>query len=203
CALPIWALCATLIERDPARWNRLEDALVEEALEASENTAHPEPDLAPVIDESRAFARFERLASRESNPMLRALLDAAAARGLPHVLDESELTLGAGVGGCSFALTALPDVAGVRWEQLRDIPTAIVTGSNGKTTTVRLLAACARAHGWRTGYNCTDGVFIDGEALASGDYSGPDGARLVMRANGAQAAILETARGGILRRGIA
>ena len=40
----------------------------------------------------------------------------------------------------------------------------IVTGSNGKTTTVRLLAACARAHGWRAGYNCTDGVFLDDEA---------------------------------------
>ena len=198
-----WALCATLIERDPARWNRLEDALVEEALEASENTAHPEPDLTPVIDESRAFARFERLASRESHPKLRALLDAAAARGLPHVLDESELTLGAGVGGCSYALSALPDVAGVRWEQLRDIPTAIVTGSNGKTTTVRLLAACARAHGWRAGYNCTDGVFLDGESLAQGDYSGPAGARMVMRERRTEAAILETARGGILRRGIA
>ena len=198
-----WAFCAALIEHDPARWNLLEETLVEEALEASENTAHPEPDLAPVIDESRAFARFERLASRESNPMLRALLDAAAARGLPHVLDESELTLGAGVGGCSFALTALPDAAGIRWERLRDIPTAIVTGSNGKTTTVRLLAACAREHGWRAGYNCTDGVFLDDESLAQGDYSGPAGARMVMREQRTEAAILETARGGILRRGIA
>jgi cyanophycin synthetase len=198
-----WAFCAALIERDPARWSLLEETLVEEALEASENTAHPEPDLAPVIDESRAFARFERLASRESNPMLRALLDAAAARGLPHVLDESELTLGAGVGGCSFALAALPDAAGIRWEQLRDIPTAIVTGSNGKTTTVRLLAACAREHGWRAGYNCTDGVFLDDESLAQGDYSGPAGARMVMREQRTEAAILETARGGILRRGIA
>ena len=84
-----------------------------------------------------------------------------------------------------------------------DIPTALVTGSNGKTTTVRLLAACARSHGWHAGYNCTDGVFLDDEALASGDYSGPAGARMVMREPRTQAAILETARGGILRRGIA
>jgi UDP-N-acetylmuramyl tripeptide synthase len=78
-----------------------------------------------------------------------------------------------------------------------------VTGSNGKTTSVRLLAACARAHGWRTAYCCTDGVFLDGELLESGDYSGPAGARRVMRDRGAEAAVVEAARGGILRRGIA
>lgn len=198
-----WALCAALIERDPARWEHLEEALVAEALEASGSSAQSEPDLTPVLDESAAFARFERLAALESQPKLRALLDAAATRELPHVLDESELTLGAGVGGRSFALTALPDVAGVPWQDLGDIPTAIVTGSNGKTTTVRLLAACARAHGWRAGYNCTDGVFLDDESLATGDYSGPAGARMVMREPRTEAAILETARGGILRRGIA
>jgi cyanophycin synthetase len=68
---------------------------------------------------------------------------------------------------------------------------------------VRLIAACARMHGWRAGYNCTDGVFVDTVALATGDYSGPAGARMVMRDSRAQAAIIETARGGILRRGLA
>jgi cyanophycin synthetase len=198
-----WALCAALIERDPARWSGLESLLVAEALQAAENAANPAAEIAPVIEESAAFARFERLSSLESHPQLRSLLEAAARRGLPHVLDESELTLGAGAGGRNFPLAALPNVADVRWEELRDIPTAIVTGSNGKTTTVRLLAACARAHGWRAGYNSTDGVFLDDEALATGDYSGPAGARMVMRERRAEAAILETARGGILRRGIA
>ncbi|MGO9514093.1 MAG: Mur ligase family protein [Steroidobacteraceae bacterium] len=198
-----WALCAALVERDPARWAALEGGLVAQALQAAEGAAIPTADILPAIAESAAFARFERLSSLESHPKLRALLEAAAARGLPYVVDESELTLGAGSGGCSFSLTALPGVAGVRWDELRSIPTAIVTGSNGKTTTVRLLAACARSHGWHAGYNCTDGVFLDDEALAMGDYSGPAGARMVMRERRTQAAILETARGGILRRGIA
>jgi cyanophycin synthetase len=198
-----WALSAALIERDPVLWRGLEEALIAQAVQASDNGANPAADLQPTIDESAAFERFERLASRESLPQLRALLNAAAARGLPHVVDESDLTLGAGVGGRNFSLASLPDVADVNWGELRDIPTAIVTGSNGKTTTVRLLAACARAHGWRAGYNCTDGVFLDEEALATGDYSGPAGARMVLRERRAQAAILETARGGILRRGIA
>lgn len=198
-----WALCATLVERDPARWSGLEELLAAEAAQVAGDSTNLPADVRPVIEESAAFARFERLSALESHPKLRALLDAAATRGLPHVVDESELTLGAGVGGRNFSLTALPDVADLRWQELRDIPTAIVTGSNGKTTTVRLLAACARAHGWHVGYNCTDGVFLDDEALATGDYSGPAGARMVIRERRAQAAILEAARGGILRRGIA
>ena len=198
-----WALCAALVERDPVRWNKLEAMLIAEASRANENAASPAAQIPPVIEESAALLRFERLSSLEAHPKLRALLDAAAERALPHVVDESELTLGAGAGGRNYPLTALPAVDDVPWQELRDIPTAIVTGSNGKTTTVRLIAACARRFGWHAGYNCTDGVFLDDEALASGDYSGPAGARLVMREPRAQAAILETARGGILRRGIA
>src|SRR5271168_808364 len=198
-----WALCAALIERDPEGWSGLEYALVAEAEQAAQNDAAANASIPPVIEESAALARFGRLAALEARPKLRALLDAAAAHGLAHVLDESQLTLGAGAGGREFSLTALPEVAHVPWGELWDIPTAIVTGSNGKTTTVRLLAACARGHGWHAGYNCTDGVFLDDEVLASGDYSGPAGARMVMRERRTEAAILETARGGILRRGIA
>jgi UDP-N-acetylmuramyl tripeptide synthase len=198
-----WALCATLAERDPQRFRALEAALVAEAQDAAETSPSPAADIAPVLEESRAFARFTRVSALEGRPALRALLAAAAARRLPHVLDESDLTLGAGDGGQDFSLAALPDAAGVNWAALHDIPTAIVTGSNGKTTTVRLLAACARAHGLVATYNCTDGVFCADEALATGDYSGPAGARRVIREHRTQAAILETARGGILRRGLA
>jgi cyanophycin synthetase len=198
-----WALCASLMERDPIRWRGLEEALAAEALQAALDSANPSAAISPVIEESAAIDRFLRLASLELQPQLRALLDAAAARGLPHVIDESHLTLGAGAGSRDFSIVDLPGVAQVPWEELRDIPTAIVTGSNGKTTTVRLLAACARSHGWHTAYNCTDGVYLDDEALVLGDYSGPAGARRVMRERRAEAAILETARGGILRRGIA
>jgi len=189
-----WATCAALAELDPER-----EALLEQALLAASPDANP----APVLEETAALARFEQLQSVQSNAALRTLLDAAEARLLPSSLDDTELTLGAGSGGRTYPLDALPDCASVPWTELFAIPTALVTGSNGKTTTVRIMAACARAHGWHTGYNCTDGVFIDDEALASGDYSGPAGARLVMRSNRAEAAILETARGGILRRGIA
>jgi UDP-N-acetylmuramyl tripeptide synthase len=195
-----WAWCAAVLERDPGRWSGLEQALCAAALA---DAADPASVLLPVLEESAAHARFARLAEREIRPDLRRLLAAASARELPFLLDDSELTLGAGAGGQTFQLATLPDAASVPWERLHGIPTAVVTGSNGKTTTVRLLAACARAHGWQAAYNCTDGVFINQETLARGDYSGPAGTRRVLRESRCEAAILETARGGILRRGIA
>jgi cyanophycin synthetase len=195
-----WALCAALLQHDPVRWRTLEAELVAATLaDASE----PASVIAPVLEEAAAMARFTRLAAREARPAVRALLEAAAARGLPYVLDEEWLTLGAGAGGRDWPLDAVPTAAVVPWAALHDIPTAIVTGSNGKTTTVRLLAGCAQAHGWLPAYCCTDGVFLGAQPLLSGDYSGPVGARRVLREQAAHAAIVETARGGILRRGIA
>jgi UDP-N-acetylmuramyl tripeptide synthase len=195
-----WALCSSLLERDPDRWSSLQEALHQAALEDADD---PQSVIPPVLEESAAFARFERLAASERRPRLQPLITAATARGLPHVLDDALLTLGAGTGGTDFPLEDLPAVSDVPWPTLHDIPTAIVTGSNGKTTTVRLLAACSRAHGWRVAYSSTDGVFFDEELVDAGDYSGPAGGRMALRERRAQAAILETARGGILRRGIA
>jgi cyanophycin synthetase len=195
-----WALCAALHAHDPARWVGLEAALAAAALE--EATAPPEV-AAPVLDESAALARFAQLALAAARPQLLALVRRADARALPHVLDDSLLTLGAGTRGRDYPLASLPPLTAVPWDELGGIPAALVTGSNGKTTTVRLIAACTRAHGWSTAYSCTDGIFLDGELLTGGDYSGPDGARRVMRERRAGCAVLETARGGILRRGIA
>jgi UDP-N-acetylmuramyl tripeptide synthase len=195
-----WALCAALLAQDPQRWGTLETALAAAALE---DAADPAAVILPVLEETAAFERFGLLAEREARPDVRALLAAVAAHGLPYVLDDDTLTLGAGAGGRDFALTSLPQPADVPWDELHDIPTALVTGSNGKTTTVRLLAACAVSAGWLPAYCCTDGVFLAAQLLESGDYSGPLGARRVMRERTARAAIIETARGGILRRGIA
>ena len=198
-----WALCAALAERDPQRAASLQDALVAAAIDDADPGAGLAPALLPVIEERAALVRFKTLSAIEAAPKRRALTKAATDRSLPHFSDDTELTLGAGLGSRTFALERLPSTSEVPWDELSDIPTALVTGSNGKTTTVRLVAACARAHGWRAGYNCTDGVFIGDETLATGDYSGPAGARLVMRDRRTEAAILEVARGGILRRGLA
>ncbi|MBV8909792.1 MAG: Mur ligase [Gammaproteobacteria bacterium] len=199
-----WALCAALLEQDPARWGGLEAELAATAESAGEpeSSGEAQGSSPPVLEESAAFSRFARLASQEARPRLRALLAGAASRHLPYSVDDERLGLGAGAGGRDYSMLELPEVAAVPWGELRDIPTALVTGSNGKTTSVRLLAACAAANGWLPAYCCTDGVFLGRQMLAEGDYSGPLGAREVIGQRTADAAIIETARGGILRRGI-
>jgi cyanophycin synthetase len=79
---------------------------------------------------------------------------------------------------------------------------ALVTGSNGKTTVVRLLAAMASEAGRVAGITSTEGVSAGDVLLAEGDYSGPSGARLLLRRPDVELAALETARGGLLRRGL-
>lgn len=164
---------------------------------------HHAPGHAAVRDKDSALQTLRALAAAEADPALIALRDAATARGLPLLADDDLVSIGAGGGSRTWPVDALPAAADVDWSSLHAIPTALVTGSNGKTTTVRLVAAMTRAHGWRTAHSCTDGVFFDGEVLESGDFSGPTGARTALRQPRAQAAILETARGGMLRRGLA
>lgn len=83
------------------------------------------------------------------------------------------------------------------------IPIVAVTGTNGKTTTVRLIAHLLTAAGLRTGMTNTDGVYIEGHRIDSGDCSGPKSARNVLLHPDVDAAVFETARGGVLREGLA
>ena len=165
--------------------------------------ASDEPALDGIADRAAALDALQAMAAAEANPRWAALVEAAAAHALPLLADDEQLTLGMGEHARTWPMTALPPPDDVEWASLRAIPTALVTGSNGKTTTVRLLAAMLRAHGLHVAHSCTDGVFFDGVLLEAGDYSGPGGARSALRHPQAQAAVLETARGGMLRRGLA
>jgi cyanophycin synthetase len=82
------------------------------------------------------------------------------------------------------------------------IPVIAVTGTNGKTTTVRLLAHLLRTAGLKVAYTSTDGVYVNDRLVEEGDYSGFGGAGMALSQPGVQAVVLETARGAILLRGI-
>ena len=82
------------------------------------------------------------------------------------------------------------------------IPVAIVTGTNGKTTTARMVASILQMAGVIPGMTSTDGVFIDGRLTVKGDMTGPVGARTVLRDPAVDAAVLEVARGGMVRAGL-
>jgi cyanophycin synthetase len=154
-------------------------------------------------DEESALFTLRAHSLGERNPKLMAFTEAAHARRLTVLIDDDSISAGVGDGARVWPSDDIPDPQQVDWNALHDTPIALVTGSNGKTTTTRLLAAMTRAHGWRTAYTCTDGVFVGTTARAAGDYSGPAGARVALRTPIVDMAILETARGGILRRGIA
>jgi cyanophycin synthetase len=82
------------------------------------------------------------------------------------------------------------------------IPIVAITGTNGKTTTARMVAHILKMNGERVGLTTTDGIYIDGQLYLKGDMTGPWSARMVLKDPTVDAAVLETARGGILREGI-
>jgi cyanophycin synthetase len=150
-----------------------------------------------------AAKKIRRMIRREARPALVAIHRAAAAHGVTCLHDPDEVSVGAGTGAVTWPLSAIPAPDEVDWRHVHDVPVVLVTGTNGKTTTVRLLAAVARAAGRLTGFSSTDTVTIGDETIDRGDWAGPAGARLVLRDRRVEFAVLETARGGILRRGLA
>jgi cyanophycin synthetase len=86
--------------------------------------------------------------------------------------------------------------------QSRRFPIVSVTGTNGKTTVVRLIAHTLAGAGMDVGYTNTNGTFINGQCVSRGDNSGPRSARALLSSKKIDAAVLETARGGIVREGL-
>lgn len=156
----------------------------------------PQP-LDPIVAELRAVM------ATESNPELIALQQAAAQHGVDFISDDEELSLGHGCGSVSWSVNKLPSPEEVDWSRLHDVPVAMITGTNGKSTCVRLASAVAKAAGKTAGVTSTDFVRVGEDILDHGDYSGPGGARMLLRDPRLEIAFLEVARGGILRRGLA
>jgi cyanophycin synthetase len=156
--------------------------------------------------EGPAFAaaaeRLRAAIAEERRPGLLAIREAARARGVTFLVGEDEVSVGTGAGVACWPADELPAPSSIAWSEVRDVPIALVTGSNGKTTVVRLVAAVARAAGRAAGISSTEGVTVQGRTVAEGDFSGPEGARRVLRRRDVEVAVLETARGGLLRRGL-
>lgn len=129
----------------------------------------------------------ERLARRVVD-LLGLLL--GSRRSFPRLLAEAKRSL------ASIEPGPAPDVPDPA------IPVVAVTGTNGKTTTVRLLAHMGRMARRKVAYSSTDGVYVDGRLVQEGDYSGFGGAARALSEPHVDLAVLETARGGILLRGI-
>jgi UDP-N-acetylmuramyl tripeptide synthase len=157
----------------------------------------------PTADYDATAADLRARVEAGRNPALLALRAEAIRRDIPFLWDDDTLTLGMAAHSQTYALGELPSPEQVPWKRLRRIPVALVTGTNGKTTTARLLARMVTLAGKVPGNTSTDGVSVGEEVVEEGDWTGPEAARLVLRRSDVDVAILETARGGILRRGLA
>jgi cyanophycin synthetase len=156
----------------------------------------------PRGDFAAMLADLRSVMAREANPAMMALLSAATTRGLEVLVDEDTFTIGHGNASLSWDMAELPAPSAVDWAAAHNLPVGLITGTNGKTTTTRLAMAMARAAGLVAGLTSTDMVRVGDEIIERGDFSGPGGARLLLRHPQLQKGFLELARGGILRRGL-
>ncbi|NUN12763.1 MAG: hypothetical protein HUU55_03925 [Myxococcales bacterium] len=138
----------------------------------------------------------------ETNLAIRVLAEEAAVRGVPMLCDDVSVSLGYGVNSVTYKKDELPEMKEIPWDRVGLIPVAIVTGTNGKTTTTRLAAHILMVSGHQVGASTSDGIQVNGVIEQEGDWTGPGAARAVLRNRRITAAVLETARGGYLRRGL-
>lgn len=146
--------------------------------------------------------RLRAVFDQEANPALLAVQAAARERGVPFLWDDDEVSVGYGKSALIWAPDCLPSPAEIDWESVESIPLALVTGTNGKSTTVRMTASIMSAAGFAAGVTSTDFIRVADRVVVSGDYSGTGGARVLLRQPDIEVAVLEVARGGLLRRGL-
>jgi len=154
-------------------------------------------DVAP-FEETAAAVRAS--ADEEANSDLMRLISAAKENGKSLLWDDDEVSVGLGRGSRTWPVREIPDIQD--WNQFHDVPVSLVTGTNGKTTTVRLATNIVRASEQNVGLSSTDWIAVNDHVIDRGDWSGPGGARAVLREREVDVAILESARGGLLRRGL-
>ena len=167
---------------------------------AAEDLGGLADDVLAGVGEDHTLAELEASAEDERNPALLALERAADQHGVTFLWDDDEASVGMGAGGQTWPVGEIPER--VDWSSIHDIPAAIITGTNGKSTTARMLGAIVRAASRTPGLTSTDGIVIGTETVERGDYSGPGGARTALRDSRVEIGVLEVARGGILRRGL-
>ena len=154
------------------------------------------------LDFDKEVASLMQLIADESNPELVKLARKATGKDIPFLYDDETFSLGYGTSVQTWPVDYLPDIETIDWSFFSTIPIIIVTGTNGKSTSVRLLAQMVTFSGKQCGVTSTDFIKVGETIIKKGDYSGPEGTRILLRDHRTQAAVLEIARGGLLRRGL-
>ncbi len=197
--------------------------LLKTAVEAIEAALKNESyEIADKIAEAQTIA-----AENELETNLRAIVEAAERRGIPWFNDDEYSFVQLGYGRNLCRIRARVDSDGIKVifgsdsefhafsndgdaalkrlypnEKKSRIPIVAITGTNGKTTVTRLTAHVLRETKLNIGTTTTDGILLNGEIIERGDTTGPASARAILSNNAVDIAVLETARGGIMRRGL-
>ena len=199
--------------------------LLETAVEAVESALKNEfYDVAAKIAEARAMA-----ANSQLKPDLREIVEAAKKRGIPWFMGEEDASVQLGYGKNLYRIRAVDNsnffeivsgsdsevralLRGNSGDEIIEllypesknarIPIVAITGTNGKTTVTRLTSHILLNAGLNVGTTTTNGILFNGEIIVEGDTTGPASARRILENDRTDVAILETARGGTLRRGL-
>lgn len=151
---------------------------------------------------TQTVEKIKQLIAEENNPKLMHLIALAQQHNAPYLVDDDDFSLGYGATAQTWSVFDLPEPNSIHWQQYHALPLALVTGTNGKSTSVRIMSQMIKASGKCCGITSTDFIRVGEDILDYGDYSGPGGARMLLRHPETEFAILEVARGGILRRGL-
>ena len=153
-------------------------------------------------DFATSVAEIQAAIEAESNPLLISLDAAARREACAFLWDDDEVSVGHGDDADIWPFRQLPNPESLDWSRYKNVPVGIVTGTNGKTTSVRIAKHIMRSAAKNVAVSCTDWVSVNDTIIDRDDWSGPGGARMALRQPGIDVAILETARGGLLRRGL-
>lgn len=154
------------------------------------------------VDLEYLVEKFKGFIKHDKNMPLRKIYIKAAKKKINCSIFKEDLVIGSGKKSFSIKLKKLKKVSDIPWEKVGDIPILLVTGTNGKTTTVRLTEFICRTAKMKTGECDSDFVMINGKIKDEGDLSGPTGHLTVLSNPKVEVAILEAARGGLVKRGL-
>jgi cyanophycin synthetase len=155
-----------------------------------------------TLSYSETVEKIKQAIAEELNPKLMHLIALAQEHNAPYLVDDDNFSLGYGATAKTWSVFDLPEPDSIHWQKYHALPLALVTGTNGKSTSVRIMSKIIKASGKCCGVTSTDFIRVGEKIIDYGDYSGPGGARMLLRHPETEFAILEVARGGILRRGL-
>lgn len=150
----------------------------------------------------KATESFTNMIEENQQILLRKIYNKAQSHKLNFFIHNDHIILGSGVKQFRVKQNKVTKMSDIPWKKIGNIATILITGTNGKTTTTRLTEFICRRAKMKSGYCSTDWVIVNGRMVKEGDLSGPTGHQYVMMSPKIEVAVLEAARGGIVKRGL-